>query len=234
LSSKSDLVGIDITEGIAQQLQAVRWFLPIGWGLAAIGFLGPWIAHQTAALTLSGADMAEFVKFLPGAIDGSLRLVRQCFYLPPFAVVVSIALLIGSRRLHYTGLLQAIGLFLAIPISLQLLPAAWSPSSLMAREFRIQTLALGVSWLLLASFWLLKHLPLWLLGSLSTALSLAALALSIWQFLLAKPEIDQVYGAPPNAGWGLFLCLTGMAIVITASGFLALAARSRTRARRTG
>ena len=65
------------------RLAVVRLLLPLGWLLAAIGYYGPWIAHATAALTLSGADMAEFVKFLPAVQDGTLAVARQLFYLPP-------------------------------------------------------------------------------------------------------------------------------------------------------
>jgi hypothetical protein len=176
--------------------------------------------------------MAEFVKFLPGILDGSLRLTRQWFYLPPFAITVSIALLIGSQSLHYARLLRALGLLLAIPVSLQLLPPAWSPSSLMTAEFRAQTLALAVSWLLLAGSWLLGRLPSWLLGSLGAGLSLIALALPAWQFLVAKPAIDAVYGVPPLAGWGIFLCFAGLAVTAAASAMLALTTRSKTGARR--
>lgn len=232
MSSQSDLGRLDRVERASWQLTMVRWLLPIGWGLAAMGFLGPWISHPTAALTLSGVDMAEFVKFLPGILDGSLRLTRQWFYLPPFAITVSIALLIGSQSLHYARLLRALGLLLAIPVSLQLLPPAWSPSSLMTAEFRAQTLALGVSWLLLAGSWLLGRLPSWLLGSLGAGLSLIALALPAWQFLVAKPAIDAVYGVPPLAGWGIFLCFAGLAVTAAASAMLALTTRSKTGARR--
>ncbi len=80
------------------------------WLVASIGFYGPWIAHPTAALTLSGVDMGEFVKFLP-----DLSVIRQLFYLPPLAVATSIALLIGSRRLGYAWLLRVLALFLGRP-----------------------------------------------------------------------------------------------------------------------
>ena len=218
---------LERTERTDLPLTAVRWMLPIGWGLAAIGFLGPWVSHQTAALSLAGVDIGEFVKFLPGALDGSLQLVRQWFYLPPFAVTVSIALLIGSRRLDYARVLRALVLLLAIPVSLQLLPPAWSPGSLMIAEFRAQAIALGISWLLLATFWLLGQLPAWLSGFLSAALCLSAIVLPLWQYLVAKPAIDEVYGLPPSTGWGLFLCLAGLALVTAASALLALTANSR-------
>ncbi len=219
-----------MTTGMTWPSRGAKRLLPIGWGLAAIGFLGPWTSHPTAALALSGTDMAEFVKFLPDVLDGSLRLVRQSFYLPPFAIALSIALLIGSRRLRYASLLRAAGLLLALLLSLQLLPPAWSPSTLTTPEFRAQTLILGASWLLLASFWLLGHLPLWLAGFLSAGASLIALVFALWQFSTAKPSIDQVYAAPPGAGWGLYVCLTGLAVTVTASGLLALSARSQARA----
>jgi hypothetical protein len=203
----------------------VRLLLPLGWVLAAIGYFGPWIAHETAGLTLSGVDMGEFVKFLPGMLDGSLLVVRQFFYLPPFAVVVSVALLIGAQRLRYPGLVRVLALILAVPVSLQLLPPAWSPATLMIPEFRLQTLALLVCWLLLAGFWLLGRLPPWLSGSISVALALAAAMLSAWQFLVVKPAIDAVYRRPPATGWGFFVCLVGLLILTTASVLFVLRSR---------
>jgi hypothetical protein len=227
VSTQSSLGRLRREERSDWQLELVRWMLPVGWCLAAIGFLGPWVSHPTAALTLAGVDMGEFVKFLPGVLDGSLQLVRQWFYLPPFVISASIALLIGSHRLHYGKLLRALGLLLAIPVSLQLLPPAWSPASLLTAEFRAQTIAFGISWLLLAAYWLIGRLPSWLPSSLSAALCLGAIALSTWQYVTAKPAIDQVYGLPPGTGWGLILCLTGLAISAAASTLLVLIARGQ-------
>ena len=227
MSSESNLGRLQTTVRSEWQLKTVRWLLPVGWGLAAIGFLGPWVSHPTAALTLTGVDLGEFVKFLPAVLDGSLRLIRQMFYLPPFAITVSIALMTGSRTLRYGKLLQALALLLAIPISLQLLPPAWSLGSLMATEFRAQTLGLGISWLLLGSRWLIGRLPSWLPAMVSTALCIGAIVLPVWQYLTVKPAIDEVYGLPPGTGWGLFLCVTGLALTAAANTLLALADRSR-------
>ena len=227
MSIQSDLGRLRKTETADLRLTALRWILPIGWCLAVAGFLGPWISHPTAALSLAGVDMSEFVKFLPGVVDGSLKLIRLWFYLPPFAVTVSIALLVGSRRLDYAKLWQALGVLLAIPVSLQLLPPAWSPGSLMTAEFRAQALAIGISWLLLATFWLVGRLPPWLSGSLSAALCLSALVLPLWQYLTAKPAIDEVYGVPPSTGWGLLLCLAGLTLTTAASALIALTTNDR-------
>ncbi|MGD8904483.1 MAG: hypothetical protein PVI67_13030 [Anaerolineae bacterium] len=230
MSSQSDLGKLDAVGGTASlRLEAVRWLLPIGWVLSGVGFLGPWIAHPTAALSLSGVDMAEFVKFLPGALDGSLTLVRQVFYLPPFAVTASLALLIHSESLRYHRLLRALGLLLAVPLSLQLLPPAWSPSSLLTAEFRAQTIALVICWLLLTGSWLLRRLPTWLSGTVSAALCLVALLLTTWQFLLAKPATDEVYSTIPAGGWGIWLCLVGLAIATVASMYLVLTGRRQSR-----
>jgi len=228
-SHQQDLGKIDRAAGSKRRLASVRLLLPVGWVLAAIGYYGPWIAHTTAALSLSGVDMGEFVKFLPQALDGSLQAIRQLFYLPPFATVVSIALLVGSRRLCFPWLLRAIALLLGVPISLQLLPPAWSPTSLMTAEFRLQAVALGFCWLLLAGFWLLGRLPSWLSGSLSAVLSLAAVGLSIWQFFAIKPAVDTVYREPPAIGWGFVVCMVGL--VIMTAGSILLVERTRTRSR---
>lgn len=234
MSAQSDLRTLDITEPGLWRLPVARWLLAVGWGLAAVGFLGPWIAHPAAALALSGAEMAEFVKFLPQVLDGSLGITRQFFYLPPFTVVISVALLIGSPRLAYRGLSQAVVLLLAAALSLQILPPAWSPASMLASEFRAQAIALGGSWLLLASFWLWGRLPSWLPGAVSAVLSLVAIVLSLWQFLLAKPALDKVYGALPAAGWGLWLCVAGLATMAAVGGFIALPAHSRAGERHAG
>jgi hypothetical protein len=215
---------LDRTAGSRGQLAMVCVLLSTGWVLAALGCYGPWISHPTAALTLSGVDMGEFVKFLPDVLGGSLKVMRQLFYLPPFVVVVSVALLIGSRQLRFPWFLRVLGLTLAIPVSLQLLPPAWSPSSLMTAEFRLQTIALGLCWALLAGFRLLGQLPSLLTGSVSAVLSLVAMVLPVWQFLAIKPAIDEVYRVAPAVGWGFPVCMIGLAIM--AVGSIALVLRA--------
>jgi hypothetical protein len=216
----SDLGQIDPAARTRRRLTIVRLLLPLSWLLAAVGTYGPWIAHKTAALTLSGVDMAEFVKFLPGVLDGSLVVNRLLFYLPPLAIVVSVALLAGSHRLRFAWPLRLAMVLLAVPVSLQLLPPAWSPASLGTAEFRLQTLGLAACWLLLATFWLWGRLPAWLAGSLSAALALAAAAASTWQFLVVKPAIDVLYGQPPATGWGFFLCQVGLVAIVVAGATL--------------
>lgn len=225
VTEREALGQIDYSARSGSRLAVVRALLPLAWALAATGYYGPWIGHGTAALTLSGADMAEFVKFLPGVLDGSLDVIRQLYYLPPLAVVVSIAFLIAAERLAYPRPFRVLALLLSLPLSLQLLPPAWSPASLVSPEFRLQTIALGVCWLLLAASWLLGRLPAWFSGLVTAGLALAAAALPAWQLWVAKPAIDAVYGSAPSLGWGFFLCLAGLAIVALVGTVLVLQAR---------
>jgi hypothetical protein len=234
LTSQESLGRIDRQARAEPRLTVVRVLLPLGWMAAAVGYFGPWIAHPTAALTLSGVDMGEFVKFLPQVLDGSIAVTRQFLYLPPFAVVVSMALLIGSRDLRYPWPFRVLGLLAALPISVQVLPPAWSVDSLLSAEFRLQTTALGICWLLLAGFWLLGRLSPLLTGSFIALLSLGALALSLWQYLLVKPAADQVYGAAPGIGWGLLACILGLAVMALAAAILAVQTRRRSGGMWTG
>jgi len=199
----------------------VRRLLVLGWVLGVVGYYGPWIAHKTAALAVSGTDMGEFVKFLPGVVSGTVPVVRQCFYLPPVAIVVGVALLGRSKRLEYPWPLQVAMWVLSIPVSLQLLPPAWSPNSLMTAEFRLQVVALGICWLVLATAWFMQCAPTQLTGVLASLLALAAAVLSTWQLMLCKPVIDEVYGVTPSLGWGFFLCNAGLA-VLTLGGLILL------------
>jgi hypothetical protein len=216
-------------------LPVLRLVFPLGWLLAAAGYFGPWVAHPTAALSLSGVDMGEFVKFLPPVQAGSLPIVRQLFYLAPVAVVVSVAFLALSRALRYPWPLSWLFLAGAVPLSVQLLPPAWSPAALLTPEFRLQTAALAGCWLLLAIAWLLGRLPVWVGGSLSAVLALAAAFLPTWQFELVKPAIDTVYRQPPAVGWGFFLGLAGFAILVAAGTALVLwAPRGESRLWRSG
>ncbi len=194
-----------------------------GWLCTSVGFFGPWFAHRTAALTLTGVDLAEFSKFLPQVIDGSVQVVRQVFYVPVVAVAAGIALMVGSRELHYRWLVRSLSLLLGFFLGLELLPPAWSLASLAAPEYRLQLIALGCAWALLAGFWLWGRLPVRLTGSGAAALALAAAALAAWQYSVIRPAVPAVYQTRVAVGWGLVVCLVGLAILVCASLASALA-----------
>jgi hypothetical protein len=225
VNDTEDLGTIVATEERTLDLVIARVLAPVGWALAAVGYFGPWITHETAALTLSGVDMGEFVKFLPSVLDGSLEVVRQLFYLPPVAVVFGIAMLTCSRRLRYQTIVRVLALALAVPVSLQLLPPAWSPFTLMSAEFRLQAVGMATLWLLLAGTCFWGRLSVRLLGVLSALVALAAAILSAWQFKLAKPAIDGVYSTTTGTGWGFHVCIAGLAAMVVVGVLMALQGR---------
>ena len=57
----------------------------IGVALALVGVWGSWVPHRVAALTLSGWDLAEFVRFVPGAL-----VPHELFYLPVWCAGVAL------------------------------------------------------------------------------------------------------------------------------------------------
>jgi hypothetical protein len=213
----------------AQLTVGTRWALPVGWLLILLGYLGPWIAHATAALSLTGADMGEFVKFLPDVVAGTVSVSRQSFYLPPLLLVVSIALLANEPRLAFPLWIRVPTMVAGIFASLQLLPPAWFPTGLLTPEFQLQTLAIGISWVLLASFWWLRRLPSWLTAGTSALAAAAGFCLLLWQFLAIKASIDQVYSVQPRIGWGFGVSLAGLAVVAAASVLLIWLHQSRWR-----
>ena len=203
--------------GRAGHSNTVVFTLLLSWFALALGMLGVWICHKTAALSLSGPDLGEFAKFLPSVQDGSVHLRRQFFYLPVVTLSAGIALLIGSSRLRFPAWTRWLTLLLGALASLQLLPPAWSPVSLRSLEFRAQVLGLAACWLLLACFWLLARLPLWLSGSLAGFVALASSGLSTWQTWMIMPEVGAVYGMVPTLGGGFWAVQIGLVVSAAAS-----------------
>lgn len=182
-----------------------RWAMLVGLVLAAVGYLGPWVAHPTAGLTLTGPDLGEFVKFLPGGAPPG----RQLFYAP----AVAVALLVALYAQRYPWVVRAPLLLVGLLMSLQLLPPAWNLAVLRSSELRAQTLALAACWILLAAHAWLGRVPRRWSGVGATLASLAAGILITWQYLRLRPAVGAVYSASAAylpVGWGVVLCLTGL------------------------
>ena len=216
-----------LTQATSDRGAYLRWLLVAGWLLVVISASGPWVSHKTAALGLSGADMAEFVKFLPQVQNGSLPIQRLVFYLPVIAVTVGAAFLVGPGAARYARSLRLSALLLAWLCSLQLLPPAWSPASLMTKEFRLQAACLAASWLLLACCSLMAQLPLRLRGSLTAVLALLSSALPAWQTWVVMPAISATYGRSPALGWGFAACHAGLLVAALASASIAVTSAGR-------
>ena len=173
------------------------------------------MAHRDAALVLMGQDLGEFVKFLPEVRGGTVPVIRQVFYLPPFAACLALALLAGYRRAAYGRWVRALLLAAVFPVSLALLPPVVSPPVLLSPEFRLQVIGVLICWALLPGAWVLSRLPVRLQSAALGLVGLLGAGPVLWQFARILPATARVYGVRPAIGWGL---------VVTVIGFLGLAA----------
>lgn len=202
--------------------------LILGWAGLALGVYGTWLKGTAAALSLSGSDLGEFVKFLPAVRSGSLLVHRQAFYLPVAALVISVSLLVGSHQAQLRTAARRLLLALAGLASLQLLPPAWSLSSIRTSEFRLQLAVLGACALLLACTKWLIRLPPYLRGSLVGLVSLASAVLPADQFRMIIPEAASVYGSTPEMGWGFWTTELGLILIsVTALALVLRVARTK-------
>jgi hypothetical protein len=212
--------------------------------LALVGVWGAWVPHRAAALVLSGWDLAEFVKFLPG-----VSVIRELFYLPVWCASLALILLATHPPAGPTGepLVQAGLTLAAFGLLLALLPPyPHLLTGYQSAEFRWRFILGFGGILLVALIWLLAS-PLspvvrrWrrgksesnpplstrLVGGLLLLLALVGAIPSLWQFLTLRGTIAAVYGASLGWGWGLGLFLIGWVLLAATGGRLLLAAPQR-------
>ena len=80
------------------------WWLLLSVMLVVVGYLGPWVPHKAAALTVTGLELAEFAKFFPQVQGGTVPVVRVLFYLPLVTVLILLALLAGRSTVRIARL----------------------------------------------------------------------------------------------------------------------------------
>ena len=197
-----------------------RIVLILGLALAIVGYFGPWVDHKTAALVLTGQDMGEFVKFLPEVRDGMAPMIREFFYLPPFAAALGLILLMASKRLAYPLVVRAVMLLAVLGLAWAMLPPVWTPQLLVTAEFRKQTVAIAFCLLLLIIHPVLRYLPLRLMALAIMVLAFLGAGLPLWQFFSIREAVNRAYGWPVQVGWGLWVTVLGFLIVIAGAGTL--------------
>lgn len=200
----------------------VLWLLPLLAGaLGLAGYFGPWVPHRAAGLVITGLDLGEYVKFLPGVAGGQIAIRREVFYLPLVATSAGATLLAGRRTLvpGWGRILLAVA---AIPVALAMLPPAWTPATLLLSEFRLQTAAIAVCLLLVPGVAVTRHLPRWLALGLIALLAVAAAIAPASAFLRVLPAIRDLYRQPLQPGWGYFAAIAGYLLLAVISLALAL------------
>lgn len=192
------------------------WILytPLGLILALVGYWGPWVNHKTAALVLSGLDMAEFVPLLPEVQAGAEFMISELFYLPLLTVALCLALMGTSQHLCYP--LWARVLLLAIAILLVVIvlpPYPFILRALGVSEFRRRFLAGAGCLAALVALLLYRRLPKTVVAGLLVLVPIVGAVLPLWQFFSISDALDRVYGQPINIGWGLWLTTAGFLVV---------------------
>ncbi|HEX9926343.1 MAG TPA: hypothetical protein VGD99_27050 [Anaerolineae bacterium] len=196
------------------------WLLTFGLVLTGLGgAFAPWIWRESVALQLTGPGLAEFVKFLPDIRTGQIRVERLAFLLPLFLAMLALPLIVENEKLALPVWLRR-GLRLGvIPLALASLSPVWTPTILIAPEFRLQTglaiLAFGLAFFAP----LFRGLPLKPLALLLSGAGLAALVLPVWQFSLVQASIAAAYHAPIALGWGWWLTEGGILLSVAGAAW---------------
>lgn len=210
------------------------WLRLVGPVLIVVGYLGPWIPHKTAALAVTGLELAEFAKFFPQVQGGVVSINRELFYFP--FVVASILLgLLASRSTN-----RAVRLIAPLGAATVLL-GALLPFSVVETAHRALTtpavfalppdytgqLILVVTGVVLTLLTPLAHRPpRRTLGVLVALLALAGSVPALYQFVLLRPLVVALYSTPLRLGWGLIACVAGFVLLLF-SGILAAARPDR-------
>lgn len=193
-----------------------RWIIPLACLVTLAGFFGPWVHHAAAALVITGLDLGEYVKFLPGVRHGEVWLWRPGFYAPLVAVSAACVLAAYRREFRYSVLARALILLMALISALNLLPPAWTPARLLEPEFRWQTASLGLLLVGLGFSPFLALLPQRAAAVVVAILGLAALIFPTQGFLAVLPAIGELMARPLMPAWGMWITLVGLVALIAA------------------
>ncbi len=179
----------------------------LGLALALVGYFGPWVPHESAALTVTGFELAHLTR-----LQGSPASITPALFLTPLvAAAILLGLLANQPTNKPTNQLPTLA---AALMALAVLPPY---QFILDAQYRGQ-LALAAGGLLLV---LLTPLARWLPRRAWTVLvALVALAGAIpalWQFALLRPLVVALYNRPLDLGWGLVTCTAGFALLLISS-----------------
>lgn len=190
----------------ARKLASVT--LVVGLGLVIVGYFGPWVPHKSAALIVTGPELAEFAKFFPQVQGGTVPVTRGLFLTPVIASAILSGLVVS--RFAQRPVVRLVGAALFALLALVALPPY---EYTLAPEYRLH-LALVAGGVGLTLLTLLAHRLSWRAwGALVALAALAGAAFPLWQFALLRPLIVALYGQTVNLGWGLVVFVVGSALL---------------------
>lgn len=183
----------------------------VGSVLVAVGFFGPWVAHRTAALTVTGYELSEFAKFFPEVQSGAVPVRRGLFVTPLVAAVVSLALVIHRSdrslplRLMATALTALVGLAVLPPLQAILEP-----------QYRLQLIVVAGGLLPVIVAPLTRHASERVRGLLTLLVALVGVVPALWQVILLRPLVAALYERAIWPGWGFIACMVGFVALLVA------------------
>ena len=209
--------------------RASRWLVWLGLVLGIVGYFGPWVDHATAALTVTGFEMAEFCKFFPQVQGGTLQLTRALFYLPLVTAAILLALAVGRSNARCGRWI--VPLCIAVTLLAALLPysvvdglrqaiAAGAPF-VPDPQYARQTVLVVAGVLLVLLSPLARRIATRAWGLALVLLALVGAVPALVQFARLRPLVVALYDRPPGLGWGLVTCVAGFALLL-AAGILAV------------
>lgn len=202
--------------------RSITWLQLLALLLTLIGYFGAWVPHRVSGLVITGLDLGEYVKFLPLIRSGQITIWRAGFYLPLVTVSLTASLTAFAPRPPLSRwlcwLLRLLLLALATVAALNLLPPAWDQSTFTNPEFRLQMIALAGSLFVMGTSPLWALLPRRLTLTAVTLLSIGALWYPLHDFFQVLPSIRELYQQPLAPGWGLYLMVVGLFLLIFSNG----------------
>ncbi len=198
-------------------------WVAISLSLALIGYFAPWVPHRSAALAVTGFELAEFAKFFPQVQGGAVPLTRAVFYLPLVVAGVSLGLFVGqmgNRWVRWGVALSVAGILLAalVPYTViegvRLALTAGAPFHLDQEYGRQLGLALiGAALSGLAPFSGAHRWPPAVRRGIATLLTLLACVPPWVSLARIWPLFTALYGHSMGPGWGVFVCAAGFGLL---------------------
>jgi hypothetical protein len=200
----------------------------LGTVLVIGGCFGPWVPHKTAALTVTGYELAEFAKFFPEVQGGVISIHRPLFYLPFVAALLLVAVFAGrsaARSLRLAVPLCAVVVFVATLLPYSVVDGvrqALTARTAVALDPNVKgQLVLVIAGVVLAVVApLARRLSRRAQGLMVALMALGGVVPALWQYALLRPLVVGLYDVPLAVGWGVIICVAG-AVVLIFSGIRA-------------
>jgi len=193
---------------IYQPLSTVLTLLGIT--LILVGYFAPWIPHRAAGLSLTGFEIAEWIKFAPGVSR------RGHFYWPPIAAVLGLTMLAAGRKHRGQPLWWAPTIMAAI-LSLLPFPLLEEVSDLNGIQVNLERLGLtGFGLAATGLVVLQRKLSGRIWGLVLAITATASLALVSAAFSAAEPIVERLLDQLIDPGLGYHLVRGGLTFLLIA------------------